>query len=161
MNTALKVVVAATGFLFLVACASGPISTEDTFTGITLDDAVNGDSVEGSEVLWGGVILSTNNLEDSTLIEVLAYPLDRRQRPMKSRQAEGRFLIVDSEFLEPTDYSEGRSITVLGTFDGVTTGNIAAASYEYPTVTADQLHLWRPGDDYVAPRFTIGIGLEL
>lgn len=151
----------ATILMFLAACASGPIKTEDTFTSITLEQALAANESASGEVLWGGVILSTTNLENSTLLEILAYPLDRRQRPMKSRKPEGRFLIVEEGFLEPTDYSDGRSITVRGALDGATSGNIAEASYEYPTVKADELHLWRPGDDYVAPRFTIGIGFEL
>lgn len=161
MNTAWKVTLSATVFVLLSACASGPIETEDTFTGTTLEQAVAAEASASGQVLWGGVILSTTNLESSTLLEVLAYPLDRRQRPMKSRTPEGRFLIVEEGFLEPTDYTDGRAITVLGALDGTTSGNIAEATYEYPTVKAEQLHLWRPGDDYVAPRFSIGIGFEL
>ena len=161
MNSTWKFALSACALILLSACASGPITTDDNFTGTTLEQAVAANESASGQVLWGGVILSTTNLESGTLLEVLAYPLDRRQRPMTARTAKGRFLIVEERFLEPTDYADGRSITVLGALDGSTSGNIAEAKYQFPTVKAEQLHLWRPGDRYVAPRFSIGIGLEL
>ncbi len=161
MKSAWKVALSASTLVLLSGCANGPITTDDSFTSTTLEQAVAANESARGQVLWGGVILSTSNLESGTLLEVLAYPLDRRQRPMTTRTAIGRFLVVDEGFLEPTDYADGRSITVLGALDGTTSGNIAEANYEYPTVQAEQLHLWRPGDAHVAPRFSFGIGLKL
>jgi len=161
MNSACRLILISLSLGLLSACASGPINTEETFSSVSFEEALAAEESASGAVLWGGVILSTTNLEDSTMVEVLAYPLDRRQRPIKTRETKGRFLIINDGFLEPTDFSDGRSITVLGALDGVTTGNIAAAEYEYPTVNAEELYLWRPGDNYYAPRFSIGIGFEL
>jgi len=151
MNSACRLILISLSLGLLSACASGPINTEETFSSVSFEEALAAEESASGAVLWGGVILSTTNLEDSTMVEVLAYPLDRRQRPIKTRETKGRFLIINDGFLEPTDCA----------LDGITTGSIAAAEYEYPTVNAEELYLWRPGDNYYAPRFSIGIGFEL
>lgn len=149
-------------------CASGPIETGESSTGLSVAQAraellANDslDALETVDVLWGGLIISTQNLTDFTQIEVMGYPLDRRQRPMTRREPEGRFVVRVDGFLEPVNYAEGRSISLLGQLAGDTKGTIGAAEYRYPTVDASNIHLWNENEPYNNPRFTFGIGVNI
>ena len=135
-------------------------------TGMTrgdTDGAIDGACEAGAEtLLWGGVLLGASVLGETSQLEVLAHPLDRRQRPMTGRASEGRFLIVADGYLETVDYAPGRLITVLGTLEEVREGTIGEATVRYPVVRSDELHLWsgNAGSDE-RPRFSFGIGVNL
>lgn len=155
----------------LGGCASPPIET-DVSAGVpssggpldaATEPAATDGAKEGERVLWGGTIVGARNLGEGTELEVLAYPLDRRQRPMRGRAAAGRFLVLSDDYLETLDYAEGRLLTVLGTREGMREGRVGEARYEYPVVRAETLHLWRPEGQRqgVQPSFGIGIGVTL
>lgn len=152
--------------LLLTACATGPgISTVDVDPSITPREAVAEiDAMRGNKVLWGGMIVNSTNLEDSTRLEVLAYPLDSAQRPDTDAQPHGRFLAIEPGYLETVDYRQGRLITVKGTLTKARKGEIDEASYTYPVVASDRLYLW-PQQDAVENRgrwgvnFGFGIGV--
>jgi len=145
----------------LSACATPPISTDTVTVKITPDEARNNPDIAKGTVIWGGVIVSAVNLADRTQIEVLDYPLDRHQRPDTSKASRGRFLMQSPEYLETATYAPGRSITVLGTLQGVVRGSVGQAKYDYPTMTINDIHLWNPNDLAERPRFIFGIGLQL
>lgn len=162
--------------LLLGGCASPPIETEVGAgvpstggpVGAIADDGSRAGGFEdeaadaGGRVLWGGTIVGARNLDDGTELEVLAYPLDRRQRPMTGRPAAGRFLILSDDYLETLDYAAGRLVTVLGARAGMREGRVGEAPYDYPVVRAESLHLWRPDAPQPSgPRFGIGIGVTL
>lgn len=152
--------------LLLAACASGPgISTVDVNQSITPREAIAEiGSVRGNKVLWGGMIVNSTNLEGSTRLEVLAYPLDASQRPDTEAQPTGRFLAIEPGYLETVDYRQGRLVTVKGTLNETRKGEIDEADYTYPVVASHRLHLW-PQQDVVDDRgwggvnFGIGIGV--
>jgi outer membrane lipoprotein len=148
--------------LLLGACASSP--TYDAGggeRGLTPRDVIaRPETTTGRNVLWGGVILSTVNLEDSTQIEVLAYPLDTDARPRTDHAPQGRFILERAGQLDPADYAAGRLITVAGTVTGIVAGRVGEADYTYPVIHARQLTQWpvvrmSPG---VRPFFSIGVG---
>jgi len=141
------------GTLLLAACANKPLDQP-------ADVVAAPDSAAGT-VIWGGVILSSANLDDATQFEVLAYPLDRRQRPMTGREAQGRFLVLTPGYVETVDYAVGRQLTVLGSLQGVTEGTVGEARYDFPTLDASKLHLWHGDGSREEPRFTFGIGVNL
>ena len=152
--------------------AAGEGSAEAAGEGTAAGDVVDGRSGGRSggepaggaplEVLWGGVLLGASNLDDSTQLEVLAYPLDRRQRPMTGRDSAGRFLILADGYLETLDYADGRLVTVLGAREGVREGRVGDAPVVWPVVRSEQLHLWRDGAAAnERPRFTFGLGVSL
>ena len=157
--------VALTLVVLLVGCANQPLQTDEfTVSTLTPRAAVADDLDPQSAamtVLWGGVILSSINLADSTRLEILAYPLDRLQRPLQARDAQGRFVVDIAGYVETADYAEGRLVTILGTLTDRLEGTIGEARYRWPLIQADQWHLWRPGDEYQQPRFTFGIGVNL
>lgn len=130
--------------LLLAACASGPgISTDDVNETVTATQArAEFESVRGDKVLWGGVIVNSANLEDSTRLEVLAYPLDSAQRPDTSAQPLSRFMAIERGYLETATYRQGRLLTVKGALTEKREGAIGDARYIYPTVRASQLYLW-------------------
>ena len=130
--------------MFLAACATSPnFDTAGIDTSLTPQLAVAGNqATQGEPVLWGGVVINSTNLKDSTQLEILAYPLDSNQRPNRQQEPLGRFLAVHEGYLETTDYAAGRLITVRGSLAGKRSGYVGEAEYIYPVVNNTQLHLW-------------------
>ncbi len=109
-------------------------------------------------VLWGGVIVGSNNMSDYTELTVLGYPLNSSQRPETDNAPIGRFLVRRPEYLEPLVYAPKREITVVGTVEEIKEGHVGDSPYRYPVVKADGLYLW-PLRSAGAPRFSIGVGV--
>jgi len=145
----------------LASCAAPPLSTDQVSVQLTPEQIQGQPESAKGTVIWGGVIVSSVNLADRTQLEVLAYPLDRYQRPATSRKSLGRFLLQSPDYIETTNYAPGREITTIGTLQGLTKGEVGEASYDYPTVTINDVHLWKTGDSYDRPRFIFGIGLNI
>ena len=153
------------GVLGLVGCATGPqFDTQDTLSMLTPSRvAMSDEGAAGEQVVWGGMIVNTRNLEEATQLEILAYPLDRRQRPRTERTPQGRFMVRVPGYLESVDYSPGRLLTVTGTLERTVTGQVGETPYRYPVLGAEDHYLW-PREDEPAttrPRFNIGIGVIL
>jgi outer membrane lipoprotein len=148
--------------LLLSACATGPsFDTSRVNRSLTPGTAVAKlPSAEGKQVLWGGVIISTTNLKDSTHIEVLSYPLDSNDKPRSEQQPLGRFILKAKGFLEPATYAKDRMVTAVGTLAGSQPGKVGESDYVYPVIAAEQLYLWpKPGDrDATRVYFGIGVG---
>jgi len=128
----------------LAACATSPkFDTAGIDASVTPKRAVSEmPTLQGALVLWGGVIIVSNNHKDSTQIEILAYPLDSYQKPDREQEPLGRFLAVQAGYLETTDYAAGRLITVRGSLSDKRIGHVGEAEYIYPVVNKTQLHLW-------------------
>jgi outer membrane lipoprotein len=147
--------------LLLTACASAP-----SFNTLNVDPLLtpqkvtaNPQPATGKSVQWGGTIVSTANLQNSTQIEVLAYPLDSDGRPKTDATAQGRFILERSGYLEPASYAAGRQVTVVGTLSGTRTGRVGEADYVYPVVAAKQLHLWSTERSFGGASTIFGIGV--
>ncbi|MCG6870223.1 MAG: Slp family lipoprotein [Gammaproteobacteria bacterium] len=117
--------------------------------------------VANRSVLWGGAILKTTNLENDTRLEVLAYPLDGRQRPIRDSDPLGRFIVVYAGYLEPADYTEGRIVTVLGTVGKTVAGKIGETDYTYPLLSPDKVYLWPRERSRALSNIQFGIGVGL
>lgn len=128
----------------LGGCASAPkFDTSGVDSSVTPRTALaEASDAIGRRVQWGGVIVATRNLPQQTQLEVLGYPLDRSGEPDRSAAPQGRFLILQSGYLEPVDYAAGRAVTVVGTVARIEQGKVGEAEYRYPVVEASQLHLW-------------------
>lgn len=151
--------------LLLTACASGPnISTEGVNETATPGQAVAEiEDLRNDEVIWGGAIVNSTNLQDTTRLEVLAYPLDSSQRPDTSAEPTGRFLTIKQGYLETADYRQGRLVTVKGTLTETQVGKIGQADYTYPVVESAQLYLWPEEDQAVdsTPGVNFGFGIGI
>ncbi|HTZ39219.1 MAG TPA: Slp family lipoprotein [Syntrophales bacterium] len=102
----------------------------------------NPDSFVGTIVIWGGVIIETTNLKESTAIKVLQTALDIQERPMETDRSEGRFIVVVDRFLDPDIFKKGRQVTVGGEIAGKEIQPIGEIQYGYPVVRARELKLW-------------------
>jgi outer membrane lipoprotein len=146
--------------LLLTACASGPgFPTQDVNLQLRAEQAAAPDNV-GQRVLWGGLIIATHNLQDRSELEVLAYPLDNRQRPDTTEKPLGRFLAEKTGYLEPVDYAGGRLVTLTGTVGAAKAGKIQDSEYTYPVVNVTAIHLWPAGTAQdTEPQVRFGIGV--
>lgn len=130
--------------VLLAACATAPpIDLAGVDTKLAPGEAVaNIDAARGRRVAWGGTIVNTRNLKDTTEIEVLGFPLDRSAQPDTSAAALHRFLLVRDGYLESADYRPGRLVTAAGAVTGTQRGLVGEAPYIYPVLRADELYLW-------------------
>jgi outer membrane lipoprotein len=146
--------------LLLAGCATAPPIDA---TGARLDvspiDAANEPRSAGQQVVWGGMVVAVENFADSSEIEVLAYPLDARQRPMLKAPTQGRFIAVMPGYVERFDYPEGRFVTLRGSVSGTREGLIDRRAYLYPVVATDVVHLWPENFQNAGPHFSIGVGV--
>lgn len=147
--------------MVLTACATSPkFDTAGIDVSITPQGAVDEiKTLQGVAVLWGGVIIASYNLKDSTQLEILAYPLDINQRPDTEKTPLGRFLAEQDGYLETADFAQGRLLTVRGTLKDKRIGHIGETEYIYPVVKINQLHLWLKQSDFSEPRIQFGIGV--
>jgi len=150
-------------FIPLSACVSTPeFDTSQVDRSLTPQSvAAEAEISRGRTALWGGTILDTRNLKQSTQIEVLAYPLDSSNRPLLDSKPLGRFIIEHAGYLEATTYVQGRNLTVLGVISGSQSGNVGEASYTYPVVSDTQLHLWSPSRERSSSSIHFGIGIGI
>lgn len=118
------------------------------------------DRARDRTVAWGGVIVDARNLADRTQLELLAYPLDCRNRPDRDAQPVGRFLALHPGYLETADYKPGRLVTAVGKVTETRTGTVGEARYVYPVLSVTALKLW-PTEQQEAtqPRFHFGVGV--
>lgn len=157
-----RLLIAVSLLLQLAACGTTPqLDTRGVDPRITTRQAVaTPDALRGRKILWAGVIVQGSNQQDSTQLEVLAYPLRYNNRPDTYAAPLGRFLIVQHGYLETVDYAPGRALTVVGTLDGVRRGKVGEADYDYPVVLSQQLHLWPAADStYSDPQVHFGVGI--
>lgn len=100
------------------------------------------ESHQGTEVVRGGSVIGIENRADETWVEIIDRPLLRNGLPDLRQNSSGRFLAIVPGFLDPLDYSNGRSITIVGTVDGSETRQIAEADYNYPIIAVTDHQLW-------------------
>jgi len=147
--------------LLLGACATAPVLDSSQVDRSLTPALVTAepDYATDRQVLWGGIILGTTNLPDRTLIEMLAYPLDRREKPQRDEAPLGRFLLEQSGFLDPAIYTAGRLLSVTGSVVRTETGKVGESEQAYPVVSAQALHLWPEDSLSEDPTLFFGIGV--
>lgn len=153
--------------LSLAACVSNPLKLEGVNPNVT-PALVNTKPAgyTGVRVAWGGMIVRTQPLPQMTQIEVLAYPLDDYGQPQSQAPSQGRFLIMNQGYLEPADYAPGRWLSVVGRIGKSQSGKVGEATYEFPVLNPEQLHLWPAGSGSDGgsdsrTNFHFGIGIQI
>jgi outer membrane lipoprotein len=101
------------------------------------------ENYKGSQILWGGRIVSCFNKEDFTLLEIVQFPLDLEGKPQADTSSEGRFLVETPKFLDCAIYTPGKLITVAGVFKELRDGKIGEKSYKFPVLEGKAFHLWK------------------
>ncbi len=114
---------------------------------------------------WGGTLVATRNLPDSTELEIIAYPLNRCGKPRVGEEPTGRFLARSSGFLEPMDYQPGRQVTATGMVADIREGQVGDAPYRFPVLEGAKVRLWpnaretASGYSFPYPRPWVNIGI--
>jgi outer membrane lipoprotein len=148
-------------FLHLIVCLIFPITLgcvslyhADVFSDTALaniDSTVtftqikeSPDSHQGVTLMLGGEVLEAKRLKDHTRLIILQLPLDTYQEPIRNRtRSEGRFLAMQTEFLDPATVPKGTRLTLIGTTSGSTTEPLDEMDYTYPTFTIQHLKVWQ------------------
>ncbi len=144
--------------VLLAGCAGQPFTVERSPT----PSQVVRSGESGSEMHWGGRIVTVKNLRDRSLVEVLSFPLDRSGQPQTDAAPQGRFIVERTGFLEPHEYAPDRLLEVRGRLSGFSAGQVGDAAYQYPVVIADHLVLWpeRAAAGAASPRINFGFGVS-
>lgn len=147
----------------LVSCAGTAVfDTSQVDQSLTPNSVIAEPELSRDRIaLWGGTILDTQNLQHSTQIEVLAYPLNSSHRPLLEKPPLGRFIILQQGFLEPASYAQGRLLTVLGSVEENQSGSVGESRYIYPVIYAQQLQLWSLQKNRSRTNFSVGVGIRL
>jgi len=131
--------------MLMSACSSNiPIEIKQPMEGSPGVAQVRGhvDSYLSQKVRWGGVIVNTENKDNTSQLIIVAFPLDDDGEPQVNDQSSGRFIAIVDDFLEPVVYSSDRMITVVGTVLGTETLDVGEFPYEYPVVHVEHSYLW-------------------
>ena len=100
------------------------------------------EAYKGKNVLWSGVIISSVNLKEGTMLEVLQKPADIQGKPRDVDESEGRFLALYPGYLDTVIYRQGRKVTVAGEVEGKKMQRLGEIDYTYPLISAKEIHLW-------------------
>lgn len=108
----------------------------------------SGATVQGQKARWGGLIVGVENKPNKTYIELAHFPLNHYGKPNTGGETSGRFKVQIDGFVDPIVFEEGRAATFLGTVTLPTSGLVGEQPYIYPTIIADDYHMWRKRDVY-------------
>lgn len=145
--------------VFIAGCASKiPEEIRSAPEGSPRVDEVRVDAERfiGTTIRWGGEIITVQNFEAHTEVEIVARDLVSSGRPLTSDNSPGRFIAIIKGFIDPTVYAEKREITVFGIVTGSLTKPIGDYLYRYPTTEVSHHVLWEPlpqRDPYYYPAY--------
>ncbi len=131
--------------LLMAACSSSiPVEIRQTLVNAPGVAQVRGqpDSYLSQQVRWGGMILETENKQNSSWLTIIAFPLSDRGEPQTSARSPGRFIARVDEFLEPLVYGRDRLITVKGSFSKTEMLKVGEYPYLYPVIDVEHYYLW-------------------
>jgi len=100
------------------------------------------EAYKGKTVLWSGVIISSVNLKEGTMIELLQKPADMQEKPKDVDESEGRFLALNPGYLDIAIYNGGRKVTIVGEIQGKKVQPLGEIEYIYPMIKVKEIHLW-------------------
>lgn len=110
-------------------------------------------------VVWGGKIIAVDNLAQTTDVQIVAYPLDRNQRPDTRAPSIGRFVLAVPGYAEAMDYPPGRWLSVRGRVVGSEVRRIQERDVVHPRIAADDVHRWPREFPDEHGHWTFGIGV--
>jgi outer membrane lipoprotein len=147
--------------LLLSACSSLPPAIENApEIDISYKQAQqNIANYKNAKVRWGGVIVDVENEQNSSLVQVLLYPLNGYGRPKLDKPSEGRFLIKSHEFLDPAVYEKDTELTVAGTLLEEVERKIGNKTLRLPVIASQIIHRWPKFElrnDYNVPGYGFG-----
>lgn len=131
--------------VFIASCAPviskqvrEQVKPDTTFTAVLNDP----EHYQGQMIVLSGVIVDAKNTKEGTLLQVLQRPAGFRGQPKAVDKTEGRFLALDSRYLDVYVYAQGREVTVAGEVLGKRTLPLDTTEYTYPLIRVKELYLW-------------------
>jgi outer membrane lipoprotein len=101
----------------------------------------------GEKARWGGRIVSVENKQDASEIEVIFFPAGLNGKPRTGEESEGRFKAIVPGFVDPLVFEKDRLITIVGNVSEPATGIIGEQAYTYPTLNAVGYYMWKQSSD--------------
>ncbi len=144
-------------FLGLVSCAA--VSEQESASPPPMEVAAHVSPYLGQTVRWGGRVVSVRNLEESSEIQVVAFPLVHGREPDLKADPLGRFIARRAGYVESMEYSPGRLVVVTGTVSGVRRGKVGEADYRFAVVEAEALELLPEQVNRELPRVNFGFSI--
>ncbi len=148
--------------LFMVGCAPviskqvrDQVRPDITFSAVLNDP----ESYKGQMIVLSGIVLKTENTKEGTLLQILQRPAGFRGKPKDVDETGGRFLALDSRYLDVNVFTEGRAVTIAGEVQGKRTLPLDKTEYTYPLISVKELYLWPATRDYGSPHSSVHIGL--
>lgn len=132
--------------LLMAGCSTFPdnLQLEDTAQLVIYEDAASkAEQVKGKMVRWGGAIAKVENKPESTIFEIVYYPLNGYGRPISDEESIGRFRVHVNGFMDPMVYQVGRLMTFTGQLNGLEKGLVGEHEYVFPTATVSAYYLWK------------------
>ncbi|MCF6154649.1 MAG: hypothetical protein E3K36_05235 [Candidatus Brocadia sp.] len=99
-------------------------------------------------IILGGIIIETKNTKEGTFLEVLQCPVGYRGKPKNVDETGGRFLALDSRYLDGDVFAKGRSVTIAGEIQGKRTLPLGEIEYNYPLIYVKEIYLWPVEKNY-------------
>ena len=131
---------------FLTACvnpiteeAREQIAPETTFAMVS----ENPTAFLDQHLLIGGVVISIENDEEGSILEVMEWRLSRWGEPSYLDDSGRRFLVKTSELLDPAIYETGTLVTLAGVVLGHEARLSGEHEYDYPVFGLTEIHLWQ------------------
>lgn len=132
------------------ACTTVPEQIQGDFAQISPARVDPG--VFGSDVRWGGVILSSENRDNMTCFEILSRNLDKYLRPTQEDYTAGRYIACKQGFQDPVVFTKGREVTTTGQVRNIEVRQLDDFDYRYPVIDVDALVLWEKRRNVVVYR---------
>lgn len=143
MNTRISMLLVA---LLMAGCSTFPekLQLEDTTQLVSYEDAAaKAEQVKGKTLRWGGAIAKVENKADSTVFEMVYYPLSSYGRPISGEESMGRYRIHVNGFMDPMVYQVGRLMTFTAELNGLEKGLVGEHEYVFPTASVKSYYLWK------------------
>ncbi|TVM04305.1 MAG: hypothetical protein CV087_00640 [Candidatus Brocadia sp. WS118] len=113
---------------------------------------------KGQTIILSGIVIKTENTKEGTLVQVLQRPAGFRGKPKDVDETGGRFLALDSRYLDVNVFTEGRSVTLAGEVQGKRTLPLDKTEYTYPLISVKEIYLWPATRNYDDPYPSVHIG---
>lgn len=110
---------------------------------ITFGEVIsNPERYKGQMIILSGIVIETENTREGTLLKVLQCPAGFRGKPRNADETGGRFLALDSRYLDADVFAKGRSVTIAGEIQGKRALPLGEIEYTYPLISVKEIYLW-------------------
>lgn len=141
----------------VVAALSGCASVPDAIKGTTptpqqdLVRVMNAPQLYvGQEARFGGKVISVQNQQGKTRLEIATVQLDDAARPELGEASRGRIFADVNGFIDPVDF-RGQLVTVVGPIVGVVDGKVGNTLYKFMLMNATGYKRWNVVQQVVMP----------